>query len=245
MKHKTLAVLCAVVLTAGMMTGCGQKTEDTKTESGSEKTVSDEMAEKAGFSDGTGEEASDKEEASDAKDTKEAVLDTSKELTGIHHAQINVKDYGEIQVDLDVDTAPVTVTNFVKLAQEGFYDGLTFHRIIDGFMIQGGDPKGNGTGGSDETIKGEFSENGVENPLSHTRGAISMARSQDYDSASSQFFIVQEDSTYLDGQYAAFGYVTEGMDVVDKICEDVSVEDQNGTVLPENQPVIESIKVVK
>ena len=112
-------------------------------------------------------------------------------------------------------------------------------------MIQGGDPKGNGTGGSDETIRGEFSENGVENPLSHTRGAISMARSQDYDSASSQFFIVQEDSTYLDGQYAAFGYVTEGMDVVDKICEDVSVEDQNGTVLPENQPVIESIKVVK
>ena len=107
------------------------------------------------------------------------------------------------------------------------------------------DSKGNGTGGSDETIKGEFSENGVENPLSHTRGAISMARSQDYDSASSQFFIVQEDSTYLDGQYAAFGYVTEGMDVVDKICEDVSVEDQNGTVLPENQPVIESIKVVK
>ena len=135
--------------------------------------------------------------------------------------------------------------NFLKLTEEGFYDGLTFHRIIDGFMIQGGDPKGNGTGGSDETIKGEFSENGVENPLSHTRGAISMARSQDYDSASSQFFIVQEDSTYLDGQYAAFGYVTEGMDVVDKICEDVSVEDQNGTVLPENQPVIESIKVVK
>lgn len=143
------------------------------------------------------------------------------------------------------EAAPLTVENFLKLTEEGFYDGLTFHRIIDGFMIQGGDPKGNGTGGSDETIKGEFSENGVENPLSHTRGAISMARSQDYDSASSQFFIVQEDSTYLDGQYAAFGYVTEGMDVVDKICEDVSVEDQNGTVLPENQPVIKSIKVVK
>ncbi len=159
--------------------------------------------------------------------------------------QITVKEYGTIEVALDEDAAPLTVENFLKLTEEGFYDGLTFHRIIDGFMIQGGDPKGNGTGGSDETIKGEFSENGVENPLSHTRGAISMARSQDYDSASSQFFIVQEDSTYLDGQYAAFGYVTEGMDVVDKICEDVSVEDQNGTVLPENQPVIESIKVVK
>lgn len=159
--------------------------------------------------------------------------------------QITVKEYGTIEVALDEEAAPLTVENFLKLTEEGFYDGLTFHRIIDGFMIQGGDPKGNGTGGSDETIKGEFSENGVENPLSHTRGVISMARSQDYDSASSQFFIVQEDSTYLDGQYAAFGYVTEGMDVVDKICEDVSVEDQNGTVLPENQPVIESIKVVK
>lgn len=159
--------------------------------------------------------------------------------------QITVKEYGTIEVALDEEAAPLTVENFLKLTEEGFYDGLTFHRIIDGFMIQGGDPKGNGTGGSDKTIKGEFSENGVENPLSHTRGAISMARSQDYDSASSQFFIVQEDSTYLDGQYAAFGYVTEGMDVVDKICEDVSVEDQNGTVLPENQPVIESIKVVK
>lgn len=159
--------------------------------------------------------------------------------------QITVKEYGTIEVALDEEAAPLTVENFLKLTEEGFYDGLTFHRIIDGFMIQGGDPKGNGTGGSDETIKGEFSENGVENPLSHTRGAISMARSQDYDSASSQFFIVQEDSTYLDGQYAAFGYVTEGMDLVDKICEDVSVEDQNGTVLPENQPVIESIKVVK
>ena len=159
--------------------------------------------------------------------------------------QITVKEYGTIEVALDEEAAPLTVENFLKLTEEGFYDGLTFHRIIDGFMIQGGDPKGNGTGGSDETIKGEFSENGVENPLSHTRGAISMARSQDYDSASSQFFIVQEDSTYLDGQYAAFGYVTEGMDVVDKICEDVSVEDQNGTVLPENQPVIESIKLVK
>ena len=142
MKHKTLAVLCAVVLTARHDDRMRTKTEDAKTESSSEKTVSDEMAEKAGFSDGSGEEASDKESASETKDTKEAVLDTSKELTGIHHAQINVKDYGEIQVELDADTAPITVTNFVKLAQEGFYDGLTFHRIMDGFMVQGGDPSG-------------------------------------------------------------------------------------------------------
>ena len=100
----------------------------------------------------------------------------------------------------------------MKLAKDGFYDGLTFHRIIDGFMIQGGDPLGTGLGGSDEEIKGEFASNGVENPLSHTRGAISMARSQIKDSASSQFFIVHEDSTFLDGEYACFGYVTEGMD---------------------------------
>ena len=112
-------------------------------------------------------------------------------------------------------------------------------------MIQGGDPNGDGTGGSEETIKGEFSDNGVENPLKHTRGALSMARSQDNDSASSQFFIVQSDSTYLDGQYAVFGYVYEGMDIVDKICDDVQVEDNNGTVAKENQPVIESIRCQK
>ena len=138
-------------------------------------------------------------------------------LSGLHYAEIEVEDYGVISLELDADTAPITVTNFVNLAKDGFYDGLTFHRIIDGFMIQGGDPLGNGTGGSDETIKGEFSDNGVENDISHVRGTISMARSSDPDSASSQFFIVHQDSTYLDGQYAAFGHVTDGMDVVDAI----------------------------
>ncbi len=162
----------------------------------------------------------------------------------VHHITIDVKNYGTISVELDGIHAPITVNNFVSLAKAGFYDGLTFHRIMSGFMIQGGDPKGNGTGGSDKTIKGEFSLNGVENPLSHTRGAISMARSRDYDSASSQFFIVHEDCTQLDGQYAAFGYVTEGMDIVDKICADTPVVDNNGTVEKENQPVITSIKVV-
>lgn len=158
---------------------------------------------------------------------------------------IDVKDYGTITVELDAKSAPVTVENFLKLVEEGFYDGLTFHRIIDGFMMQGGDPLGNGTGGSEETIKGEFSQNGVENPLSHTRGAISMARSMAPDSASSQFFIVQSDSTFLDGQYAAFGYVTEGMEIVDQICKDAIVQDDNGTVLPKDQPVIERIEVVE
>ena len=161
--------------------------------------------------------------------------------SGIHHATIEVKDYGTIKLELDADAAPITVSNFAKLVNEGFYDGLTFHRIISGFMIQGGDPLGDGTGGSDEEIKGEFELNGVKNDISHTRGVISMARAQDYDSASSQFFIVHEDSTFLDGQYAGFGRVTDGIDVVDKICENIQVEDDNGTVLKENKQVIEKI----
>ena len=161
-----------------------------------------------------------------------------------HHVKINVKDYGAISVELDPTYAPITVENFLSLAKSGFYDGLTFHRIIAGLMIQGGDPLGTGLGGSGTTIKGEFSSNGVENPLSHTRGAISMARSQDKDSASSQFFIVHQDSPHLDGDYAVFGYVTDGMDIVDKICEDTKVTDSNGTVAKENQPVIESVEVV-
>ena len=165
-------------------------------------------------------------------------------LTGKHYVEITVKDYGKIDLELDADVAPITVTNFINLVNDNFYDGLTFHRIIDGFMIQGGDPLGNGTGGSDKTIKGEFSDNGVNNSISHVRGVISMARSNSYDSASSQFFIVHEDSTFLDGKYAAFGKVTSGMDIVDKLAK-VKVEDDNGTVSKENQPIIESIKVIK
>lgn len=164
--------------------------------------------------------------------------------TGKHHVAITVRDYGTITVELDADAAPITVQNFLDLAGSGFYDGLTFHRIMEGFMIQGGDPEGTGMGGSDKTIKGEFSANGVENPLSHTRGAISMARSSAMDSASSQFFIVQKDSTFLDGQYACFGYVTDGMDVVDAIAADAQPTDGNGTIPADQQPVIESVKVL-
>lgn len=255
MKSRILAVLFAAMLAAGTLVGCGSKaaedaetkTEDTKEDTNNAeddkdtseveptvtpKMATEEEAEAAGFTD-----ASENDDAI-------VVLDTSRELTGIHHADISIRDYGDIQVELDADTAPVTVTNFVKLVQDQFYDGLTFWRIMDGFMMQGGDPKGNGTGGSGETIKGEFSGNGVDNDISHTRGTISMARSTDPDSASSQFFIVQSDSTYLDGQYAAFGHVTEGMDIVDQICKDAKPTDNNGTISADEQPVMTSVTII-
>ncbi len=172
---------------------------------------------------------------------------SSDTISGKHHVAIEVKDYGTIQVELDADVAPITVANFLNLAESGFYNGLTFHRIMEGFMMQGGDPQGTGMGGSDIEIKGEFIGNGVNNPLSHTRGAISMARAgYSMDSASSQFFIVHEDALSLDGQYACFGYVTEGMDIVDAVCAYSTsvVVDDNGTVPAEDQPGITSVTVI-
>lgn len=164
-------------------------------------------------------------------------------VEGTHFAKIEVEDYGVIELELYGGLAPITVENFVSLAEEGFYDGLTFHRIIEGFMIQGGDPLGNGTGGSNENIVGEFTSNGVDNQIGHSRGVISMARSIDPDSASSQFFIMHESAPHLDGEYAAFGMVTSGMEVVDAIVADTIVEDGNGTVNAVNQPIIKSITV--
>ena len=161
----------------------------------------------------------------------------------LRHAEITVKDYGTIKLELDEGAAPITVANFIQLAQSGFYDGLTCHRIMDGFMIQGGDPDGNGTGGSKETIKGEFAKNGVDNPISHVKGTISMARSNDPNSARSQFFITVADATFLDGSYAAFGRVTEGMEVAEQIAKDARPIDSNGTIPPEQQPVIEKIVI--
>lgn len=158
--------------------------------------------------------------------------------------EISIKNYGKITLELDPTQAPKTVENFQKLVSRKFYDGLTFHRIIKDFMIQGGDPLGNGTGGSDEIIQGEFANNGFDNQISHKRGVISMARSMDPNSASSQFFIVHKDSEFLDGNYAAFGHVTSGIEVVDKICDSVPVVDDNGTVSKENQPIIEYIKMI-
>ena len=149
-----------------------------------------------------------------------------------------------MKAELYPEIAPTSVNNFVNLVQKGFYDGLIFHRVIAGFMIQGGDPEGTGMGGPGYSIKGEFSYNGVDNNLKHSRGVLSMARAQHPDSAGSQFFIMHQDADYLDGQYAAFGKVTKGMSVVDKICEDVTPTDGNGTVEKADQPVIESIRMV-
>ena len=163
-----------------------------------------------------------------AKDYCEYADDRDIEGREIYYAEISVRDYGKIVVLLDATTAPITVDNFISLAKSGFYNGLKFHRIIEDFMIQGGDPKGDGTGGAknpdgtSKTIKGEFAENGYENDISHLRGVISMARGQSRDSASSQFFICNADSTEsLDGKYAAFGYVVSGMSVVDDITDEV------------------------
>lgn len=212
-----LLAACGVDPTASI--GRGESTADADRETGADNRQ--EETDKA-------EESSEQEEL----------------LSGKHHIEITIQDMGVIAVELDADSAPITVTNFVNLAQDGFYDGLAFHRIMNGFMMQGGDPLGDGTGGSEERITGEFSDNGIENNLSHTRGAISMARAQDYNSARSQFFIVHQDSAFLDGQYAAFGYVTDGMDIVDEICENTTGQDSNGIVPVENRPIIEKIVVI-
>ena len=177
-----------------------------------------------------------------SKDDNVMLIDASSLETDTY-ADIEIENYGTITVALDKTSAPVTVDNFINLATSGFYDGLTFHRIMEGFMMQGGDPKGDGSGGADSKIVGEFKQNGYDNNLSHTRGAISMARAMAYDSASSQFFIVHEDSTFLDGTYAGFGYVTEGMDIVDQICEEAVPTDNNGTIPKEAQPVIKTITI--
>ena len=159
-------------------------------------------------------------------------------ITGV----IKIEDGGEIVFELYPEIAPQSVSNFVELARDGFYDGLKFHRIISGFMIQGGCPRGDGTGNPGYSIKGEFEANGHENDISHERGVMSMARSADYDSAGSQFFICHEDSNHLDGNYAAFGMVTDGIEIVDEIAE-TPVADFNGGVAPDNMPVIESITI--
>lgn len=219
-KSSLLVALVMICMMSLLMAGCGKKTTMTS--------------------------ATDKNTEKETNVTQNPTYDevVGDLLSGKHHVNIVIKDKGTITVELDADKAPITVTNFVNLAKEGFYDGVVFHRIKDGFMMQGGDPTGTGNGGSEHNIKGEFASNGVANDLSHTRGAISMARATDPNSASSQFFIVHEDSVFLDGDYACFGYVTDGMDIVDDICKNTKGGDYNYIIPTGNRPVIETIEVV-
>ncbi len=244
MKRIIMAIL-SIILMFSLLAGCGSKDRGASGEQGAE---SQDAGEQEAESQDAGEQEAEGQDAEGQDGGEQEAgnggADGNGNLTGLHHVEIEIEDYGTIALELDAGTAPISVTNFVNLAKDGFYDGLTFHRIISGFMIQGGDPLGNGTGGSEEQIKGEFSSNGVENGISHTRGTISMARSNEPDSASSQFFIVHQDSTFLDGEYAAFGHVTEGMEIVDQICGDIPVQDGNGTVDAKDQPVIKEVRVV-
>ncbi len=231
MKKKLLSVLLLATLTF-CVAACGKTADDGNVSDGTLTSTSDNAD--SGSIDGI-------------SIPDEGLLTAESEglLSGKYNVEIEIEDYGTIALTLDADIAPVSVTNFIDLVQDGFYNGLTFHRIIDGFMIQGGAPLGNGFGGSDRNIQGEFALNGIDNDLAHTRGVISMARANDPNSASSQFFIIHEDAPHLDGSYAAFGQVTSGIEIVDKICENTQVEDMNGTVLPANQPTIKEIRIVK
>lgn len=183
----------------------------------------------------------------DGTKTNQKNEETEKPQAKDYYADIVIEDYGTITLELDGDAAPVTVENFVKLAKEGFYDGLTFHRIIKGFMMQGGCPNGDGTGDAGKDIVGEFSLNGWDNPIKHERGVISMARGNEPDSASCQFFIVHETSAQntasLDGRYAAFGRVTSGIEIVDQICNGAKPFNDNGAIAKDSQPVIKSIVI--
>jgi peptidyl-prolyl cis-trans isomerase B (cyclophilin B) len=212
---KTAKIMTAFLL-ASLLAGCAQKTQTTsQTDTAAEKPQETAKAE-----------------------TQDLIEETV-------YVEMEVENYGTILLELDGKAAPVTVTNFVNLVNDKFYDGITFHRIMDGFMIQGGDPTGTGYNGSGTTITGEFAQNGYDNPISHTAGTISMARSNDPNSASSQFFICVADDQFLDGSYAAFGHVIEGMDVCLKIASDAKPVDDNGTIKPEEQPVIKYAKVVE
>ncbi|MBR3906126.1 MAG: peptidylprolyl isomerase [Clostridia bacterium] len=179
---------------------------------------------------------------SNASDASATTLTRTGDMTPTHTAVIEIENYGTLKAELYGHVAPITVENFVKLSNDGFYDGLTFHRIIAGFMMQGGCPLGTGTGGADKDIKGEFSQNGIPNAIKHEKGVLSMARSALPNSASSQFFIMHQAAPYLDGSYAAFGRVTEGLDVVDAVCENAVGGDGNGVLPKANQPVIRSIR---
>ncbi len=236
---KTLLCLLLCLLLGLSCAACGQETAPARTEAPAQTEATAQTEEP---------EAEEPAAPAEADEDELPILteekpESSEEQT-LHHVQISIRDYGTVTLELDAEAAPITVQNFLDLAGSGFYDGLTFHRIMDGFMVQGGDPLGNGTGGSGKNITGEFTANGWDNPISHKKGVISMARARDVNSASCQFFICVADSEFLDGQYAAFGHVTEGMEILEQIAKDARPIDNNGTIPPEQQPVIERITVL-
>lgn len=214
-----LSVVLSVLLMSIVFTGC-EKVEDGKTQDENDSSM-------------------DAVSQIEVKEFSEDEL-----LKGKHHVEMEIQDVGVVKLELDADQAPVSVTNFCQLAKSGFYDGLTFHRILTGSLVQGGSNTFDAMGSMDYAIKGEFSSNGVENNISHKAGAISMARSMEPDSAGSQFFICTDDCSYYDGEYAAFGQVTEGLEFVEQICNNTPVQDSNGTVAREDQPVIAKITVL-
>ena len=232
---KKISAVLALLLALCILAGCGNTTHTTAGTGESTVPAAQQMEQTENAGTGTS--------TAPAPQQTEGAPSENLEENQTYYADIAIANYGTITVKLAPEAAPITVANFVKLAQSGFYDGLTFHRIMAGFMMQGGDPLGNGYGGSETPIVGEFTSNGYDNPLSHTRGAISMARSMNPNSASSQFFIVHADSQFLDGNYAVFGYVTEGLDVVDAVCADAKPVDNNGTIPASAQPVITSITI--
>lgn len=240
-KRKWIAVLLCVALSVMALTACGG-TETENTDSNSGKTTTEASGESGSSSSSSSSSSTSSSSGSMSETLKE--FSSEELLSGKHHVEMDIQDHGTVALELDADQAPVSVTNFIDLAKQGFYDGLTFHRIINSQFVQGGDPLGNGTGGPGYTIKGEFAANGVNNTLSHTRGAISMARTSNYDGGGCQFFIMDSDYTAFDGQYACFGYVTDGMDYIDEICNLTEMQDANGTIAPEDQPVISAVRVI-
>ena len=235
-------LLCLALALSCAACGADEKPAETAPAGTAETSETSETAEEA--EENAGEpEGLDENELPIMTDAGPAPTESEHEL---HHVQIVIRDYGTVTLELDATAAPITVQNFLDLAGSGFYDGLTFHRIMDGFMIQGGDPLGTGMGGSSTHITGEFAGNGWDNPISHQPGVISMARSGDPNSASSQFFICVGDASFLDGSYAAFGWTAdeESLEIALQIAKDAKPVDNNGSIPKGEQPVIESVKVI-
>ncbi|MCI8283878.1 MAG: peptidylprolyl isomerase [Firmicutes bacterium] len=226
MIKRITSIFLMVVLGVFMMTGCGDSASENDRKDGGNSSKTEENQPQNLMGSGVKE------------------FSAEELLSGKHHVEMDIEGKGTIKLELDADQAPISVTNFINLTKDGFYNGLSFHRVLAGSLIQGGSPTYDAMGGVDYTIKGEFTLNGVNNTLSHTRGAISMARTNDYNGGGCQFFIMASDFAGYDGQYAVFGYVTEGMEIVDDICNNTPTQDRNGMVARADQPIISEVRAI-